>query len=326
MKAVWYEGFGPADEVLVHGELPTPEPGPGEVLVRLRASGVNPSDVKLRAGARPGARMQWSRIVPHSDGAGVIEAVGQGVDRDRVGQRVWIWNGQWRRQFGTAAEHIAVPQEQAVFLPGNVTFAEGACLGIPAMTAWAAVMGDGPVEGQRVLVTGGAGSVGRYAVQMAKIGGAEVITTVSGPGKADHAVGADHVINYREEDVAARILEITDGHGVDRVVEVDFGANLPVTEKVLAERGTVAAYASAAEMTPTLPFYPLMFRNTRLWMLIVYLLDPAMRRRGEGELTTWLEQGALSHAVAMSFPLTETAAAHRAVEAGEKLGTVVVEI
>lgn len=325
MKAVWYEGFGPADEVLVHGDLPAPEPGPGEVLVRLRASGVNPSDVKLRAGARPGARMEWPRVVPHSDGAGVIEAAGRGVDTARVGQRVWIWNGQWRRQFGTAAEYITVPEEQAVFLPGNVSFAEGACLGIPAMTAWAAVMGDGPVEGRKVLVTGGAGSVGCYAVQMARIGGAEVITTVSGPEKAAHAAMAHHVINYREEDVAARVLEITGGHGVDRIVEVDFGANLPVTGKVLAERGTIAAYASAGEMAPTLPFYPLMFRNTRLWMLIVYLLDPAMRRRGEGELITWLEQGVLEHAVATTFPLAETAAAHRAVEAGEKLGTVVVE-
>lgn len=326
MKAVWYESFGAADAVLMHGDLPAPEPGPGEVLVRLHASGVNPSDVKLRAGARAGARMEWPQIVPHSDGAGVIEAAGPGADRGRIGQRVWVWNGQWRRPHGTAAEFIAVPEAQAVFLPGNVSFAEGACLGIPAMTAWAAVMGDGPVEGQTVLVTGGAGSVGCYAVQMARIGGAEVIATVSGPGKAAHAGAAHHVVNYREEEVAARIMEITGGRGVDRIVEVDFGANLAVTEKVIAERGTIAAYASAREMTPALPFYSLMFRNTRLWMLIVYLLDPAMRRRGEAELTTWLEQGALSHAVAMKFPLAETAAAHRAVEAGEKLGTVVVEI
>lgn len=326
MRAVWYEGFGPAGDVLVNGELPDPEPGPGEVLVRLHASGVNPSDVKLRAGARPGARLEWPLVVPHSDGAGVIEAVGPGVDPARAGQRVWIWNGQWRRQFGTAAELIALPEEHAVFLPGNVSLVEGACLGIPAMTAWAAVLGDGPVEGRTVLVTGGAGSVGRYAVQMARIAGAEVITTVSGPRKASHARAAHHVINYREEDVAARVMEITAGRGVERIVEVDFGANLPVTERVIAERGTVAAYASPGVMAPSLPFYPLMFRNTRLWMLIVYLLDPAMRRRGEAELTTWLEQGALSHAVAMTFPLAETASAHRAVEAGDKLGTVVLEI
>lgn len=326
MKAVWYEGFGPAADVLVHGEMPTPAPQAGEVLVRLHASGVNPSDVKLRAGARPGATMAWPRIVPHSDGAGVIEAVGSGVEPARVGQRVWVWNGQWRRPFGTAAEYIALPAGQAVPLPDGTGFAEAACFGIPAMTAWAAVLGDGPVAGQWVLVTGGAGSVGRYAVQMARLAGARVITTVSGAAKAAHAGPADHVINYREEDVAARVLEITGGRGINRVVEVDFGANVAVTEKVIAERGTIAAYASAAAMAPVIPFYPLMFRNTRLWMLIVYLLDPEMRRRGEAQLATWLEQGALSHAVAMTFPLAETAAAHRAVEAGEKLGTVVVEI
>jgi len=325
MKAVWYEGFGPADEVLVHGDMAVPEPGAGEVLVRLHASGVNPSDVKLRAGARPGSVMAFPRIIPQSDGAGVIEAVGPGVDPARTGQRVWIWNGQWRRQFGTAAEYIVLPAEQAVFLPDTTAFNEAACFGIPAMTAWMAVLGDGPVEGQTVLVTGGAGTVGRYAIQMARLAGAEVITTVSSPEKAAHAGPADHVINYREADVAAQVMEITGGRGVERIVEVDFGANLAVTEKIIAARGTIAAYASAADMAPSIPFYPLMFKNTRLWMLIVYMLDPAMRRRGEAQLTEWLEAGALSHAVAMTFPLAECAAAHRAVEAGEKLGSVVVE-
>jgi NADPH2:quinone reductase len=326
MKAVWYEGFGPADEVLVHGDMAVPEPAAGEVLVRLHASGVNPSDVKLRAGARPGAVMAFPRIIPHSDGAGKIEAVGQGVDPARIGERVWIWNGQWQRAFGTAAEYIAIPSEQAVFLPDGTSFAEAACFGIPAMTAWTAVMGDGPVKGQTVLVTGGAGTVGRYAIQMARLAGAEVITTVSGPEKAAHAGPADHVINYREEDVAARVMEITGGRGVERIVEVDFGANAAVTEKIIAPRGTITAYASAADMTPAIPFYPLMFKNTRLWMLIVYMLDPAMRRRGEAQLTAWLEAGALNHAVAMTFPLAESAAAHGAVEAGEKLGSVVVGI
>ena len=326
MKAVWYEGFGPAGEVLVHGDMAEPAPGAGEVLVRLHASGVNPSDVKLRAGARPGAVMAFPRIVPQSDGAGVIEAVGAGVDAARVGQRVWLWNGQWRRQFGSAAEFIALPADQAVSLPEGTSFTQAACFGIPAMTAWAAVLGDGPVKDQTVLVTGGAGTVGRYAVQMARLAGAEVITTVSGPEKAAHAGPAHHVINYREEDVAARVLEITGGRGVERIVEVDFGANIAVTEKIIAERGAIAAYASAAEMTPSIPFYPLLFRNARLWFLLVYLLDPAMRRRGEAQLTEWLEAGALSHAVAQTFALADTAAAHRAVEAGEKLGSVVVEI
>lgn len=325
MKAIVYDRFGPAAEVLRLADLPTPAPGPGEVLVRLHASGVNPSDVKLRAGARPGATMAYPEITPHSDGAGVIEAVGDGVDPARAGQRVWIWNGQWRRQYGTGAEYIALPADQAVALPEGTGFAEGACFGIPAMTAWTALYFDGPIAGQTVLVTGGAGTVGRYAIQMARLGGAEVITTVSGTAKAAHAGPADHVINYREEDTAARVLDITGGRGVDRIVEVEFGGNLDATVQMIAEGGTIAAYASAAEMMPALPFYPLMFKHVRLHMLLVYLLDPATRRRGEAQLTEWLAAGQLSHAVAETHPLAETAAAHRAVEAGGKLGSVVVE-
>ena len=326
MKAVWYEGFGPAAEVLQVGEMPAPEPAPGEVLVRVRASGVNPSDVKLRAGARPGATMAFPRIVPHSDGAGVIEAVGDGVDGGRVGERVWIWNGQWRRAHGTAAEYVALPAEQAVRLPEGTRFAEGACLGIPALTAWYGVLGDGPVEGRTVLVTGGAGSVGRYAVQIARLAGATVITTVSSAEKGSHAGAADHVLNYREEQVAPRVMELTGGRGVDRIVEVDFGANQSVSQAVIAEGGTIAAYASASEMQPTLAFYPLMFRNVTLRMMLVYLLDAERRRRAEADLARWLEAGALSHAVAATFPLDRTADAHAMVEAGRKLGTVVVEM
>ncbi|MCL5777951.1 NADPH:quinone reductase [Limibaculum sp. FT325] len=326
MRAAIYRRFGPAREVLEIADLPTPDPAPGEVVVAVRASGVNPSDVKLRAGSRPGATMGWDFVVPHSDGAGEIVALGDGVPRARLGQRVWIWNGQWRRQMGTAAELIALPADQAVPLPDGTSFAEGACLGIPAMTAWATVLGDGPVDGQTLLVTGGAGTVGRYAVQMARLAGARVITTVSSAAKAAHAGPADHVIDYRREDVAERVLEITGGRGVDRIVEVDFGANLDATTRMIAEGGTIAAYASAARMTPGLPFYPLMFRNVRLWMALVYLLDPARRRRGEADLARWLDAGALSHAVASTHDLDRVADAHVAVEAGEKLGTVVVTL
>ncbi len=330
MKAVYYERFGPAAEVLVAGELPDPAPGPGEVAVRLAASGVNPSDVKLRAGARPGATMAFPQVVPHSDGAGEIEAVGEGVDPGRVGERVWIWNGQWRRAFGTAAERIALPAEQAVALPDGVGMAEAACLGIPAMTAWMTLFHDGPIEGQTVLVTGGAGAVGRYAVQMARLAGAEVITTVSGPEKAAHASRhahpPDHVIDYRREDVAERVLAITGGRGVDRIVEVEFGGNLPATVRMIAEGGTIAAYASMAAPEPALPFYPLMFRNVRLHMALDYLLEPGRRRAGEAQISRWLAEGRLDHAVAARFPLAETAAAHDAVAAGDRLGTVVVEI
>ncbi len=325
MRAVWYERFGPAAEVLEFGEMADPAPGPGEVLVRLRASGVNPSDVKLRAGARPVARMAWPRVIPHSDGAGVIEAVGAGVDPARRGERVWVWNAAWERPFGTAAEHVALPSEQAVALPDGVSFAEGACFGIPAMTAWYAVMGDGPVSGQTILVTGGAGTVGRYAVQMARAAGARVIATVSSEEKARHST-AEEWVNYRESDVAGAVMEMTGGAGVDRIVEVDFGANQAVDLALVKPGGVIAAYASAAEMAPRLDFYPFMFRDVRLHMLIVYRLAGAKRREGERQLTEWLEAGALRHAVVPGGGLADCAAAHDLVASGGKLGTVVLDI
>lgn len=324
MRAAWYEAFGAADDVLSVGQMDVPDLGAGDVLVRLYASGINPSDVKLRAGARPGAVMAYPRVVPHSDGAGVIEAVGEGVARD-VGERVWIWNGSWQRAFGTAAEFIVVPAEQAVRLPGGVSFAEGACLGIPAMTAWYALYKEGPIEGQTVLVTGGAGTVGRYACQMAALGGARVITTVSSEAKAAHAGAADWV-NYRDVDVATAVTELTGGTGVDRIVDVDFGVNQATSVEVIKPGGVIASYASAGDMVPALQFYPLMFKDVTLRMLIVYQLRGAMRRAGEAALTAWLEQGALRHAVVPGGGLDDIAAAHELVAAGDKLGTVVLEI
>lgn len=325
MKAVFYERFGPAGEVLNLGEMQEPVAGPGEVLVRLHASGINPSDVKLRAGARVGAVMAYPRVVPHSDGAGVIAAVGAGVDRARIGERVWVWNAGWQRAFGTAAEYVALPAEQAVRLPDGVGFAQGACFGIPAMTAWYAVMGDGPVAGQTILVTGGAGSVGRYAVQMARAAGARVIATVSSEAKAAHST-AEEWVNYRQTDVADAVMEMTGGAGVDRIIEVDFAANQAASLALIKAGGTIAAYASASKMAPELSFYPFMFKNVRLHMLIVYQLGGALRRAGERQLTDWLEEGALSHAVVPGGGLADCAAAHDLVAAGQKLGTVVLDI
>jgi NADPH:quinone reductase len=326
MKAVWYERFGPAGDVLVRGEMPNPVPGPGEVLVRVRASGVNPSDVKMRAGARPGAVMGFPRIVPHSDGAGVIEAVGAGVDPARVGQRVWIWNAQWQRAQGTAAEHVALPQRLVVPLPEGTTFAEGACLGIPAMTAWYALFGDGAdLAGQTVLVTGGAGTVGRYACQMARLGGARVITTVSSAEKAAHSTCPEWV-NYRESDVVDAVMAMTGGAGVDRIVEVDFGGNQAASLALVKPGGVIAAYASAGEMTPELAFYPFMFKNVTLRMLIVYQIEAAAQSRGAAQVNRWLTAGDLSHAVVDGGGLSDCAAAHEKVEAGEKLGTVVLSV
>lgn len=326
MKAVWYERFGPAAEVLNIGEMPDPSPGPGEVLVRVSASGVNPSDAKLRAGARPGAVMAYPRVIPHSDGAGVIEAVGDGVDPGRVGQRVWLWNSGWQRAFGTAAELIALPEVQARALPDGTSFEEGACFGIPAMTAWYALFGDGAdLAGRTVLVTGGAGTVGRYACQMARLAGARVITTVSSEEKARHST-AEEWINYRDGNVAEAVMEMTGGEGVDRIVEVDFGANQDASLEVIRPGGVIASYASASEMSPELAFYPLMFKNVTLRMLIVYHIPERVQARGAAQLAGWLDDGALSHAVVAAGSLENAAEAHDIVMAGRKLGTVVLSV
>jgi NADPH2:quinone reductase len=326
MKAAYYDRNGPADEVLQVAELPMPAPGPGEVLVRLKASGVNPSDVKSRAGLR--AKMAYPRVVPHSDGAGVIEAVGAGIDPARVGERVWLWNGQWQRPFGTAAEYIALPSFQAPHLPDGVPYEAGACLGIPAMTAHRCVFADGPVAGQTILVTGGAGAVGHYAVQLARWGGATVIATVSGADKAAHAreAGADHVVNYKTDDVAQRVKEITKGQGVDRVIEVEFGGNLQTTLACLKANGVIAAYASSAVMEPKLPFYPMMFQGITLRTVLVYILPEAARRQSIQDINQALVQGALVHAIAETYPLDRIVAAHEVVESGLGIGNVVVSI
>ncbi|WP_170608402.1 NADPH:quinone reductase [Ruegeria arenilitoris] len=325
MKAITYREFGPAADVLEVTDMPVPSPGPGEVLVRVKASGINPSDVKLRGGARPGAAMQYAVVIPHSDGAGVIEAVGAGVDAARIGERVWIWNAHWQRAFGTGAEYVALPSEQAVFLPDTTSFAEGACFGIPAMTAWYALYCDGSIADKTVLVTGGAGSVGRYACQMATLGGARVITTVSSEEKAAHS-GAAEWINYRTQDVTEAVFDLTGGEGVDRIIEVDFAANQEASLSLIRPGGTIASYASASRMRPELDFYGFMFKNIRLHMLIVYQLDASARRRGEDQLSQWLEQRALGHAVVLGGHLTDAAKAHVQVETGEKLGTVVLEV
>ncbi|MDE2791556.1 MAG: NADPH:quinone reductase [Paracoccaceae bacterium] len=323
MKAVWYETQGPANEVLVLGDTPIPQPGPGDVLVRLHASGCNPSDVKLRAGARP---MGFDRIIPHSDGAGVIVATGGGITKDRIGQRVWIWNGQWQRSMGSCAEYIALPETQAVRLPEETGFAEGACLGIPAMTAYRCVTAGGPVEGTSVLVTGGAGTVGRYAIQIAAALGATVTTTVSTPEKAEYArkAGAHHIVNYRDEDAAEAIMDLTGG--VDRIVEVEFGANLDITAQIIKPNGVIAAYGSAGDMTPVLPFYPLMFKDVTLRMVLVYLLTESARKASIDGLMALLEAGQLTHSVAENFELAETVEAHQSVERAGKMGSVVVTI
>ena len=323
MKAIWYEANGAARDVLTYGEMPTPEPGAGEVLVRLHASGVNPSDWKTRGGSRP---MTAARIIPHSDGAGVISAVGSGVDSSRIGTRVWVWNGQWKRPFGTAAEFIALPSAQAMPLPDSVSFEAGACFGIPVLTALRALLTDGGVAGQSVLVAGGAGSVSHYAIQFAKrLGARQVITTVSSTAKAAHAsaAGADACIDYKREDVAARVKELTSGRGVDRVVEVDLGGNIALLRDVLAQDGICAAYGSNTALV-TIPFSPMLVSGAAIRFFIVYELSAAARAECEAVLARFLAEGGVQHTVAATMPLAGCVAAHELVEAGTAMGNVVL--
>lgn len=323
MKAVWYEQLGAANEVLVYGDMTAPTPGPGEVRIAVRVSGVNPIDVKKRMGGR--GAMASGRVIPHFDGAGIIEAVGEGVSAGRVGERVWFYEAQWQRDFGAAAELVSLPAHLAVPLPEGIDFEVGACLGIPALTAYGAVLADGPVRGQTVLVTGGAGAVGRYAVQIAKLSGACVITTVSSDEKAALAAsgGADEVVNYKTTNVAERLLELTSGRGVDRVVEVEFGGNIETNLKAVRIGGTIATYASQADPEPKLPFYAMMYRSLVVRLVIVFQLDGELKQQGVRDLTEWLRAGKLSHDIGPRFALAETAKAHEAVEGGA-IGKVLV--
>jgi len=331
MQAAFYERTGPAAEVLQFADLPDPQPGPGELRVRLRWSGVNPSDVKSRAGLRNPV-MPFPRIVPHSDGMGVVDAVGEGVAADRIGQRVWVWNAAWGRPFGTAAQYIVLPQAQAVALPDNVADEAGACLGIPALTALHAVLMPGSdgagVAGQRVLVAGGAGAVGHYAVQFARLlGAAQVIATTSTAEKAAlaRAAGADVTIDYRQADAAAQLREATQGQGVDRIIELDIAANAALDVDALRPGGDLVVYGSGA--TPfELPFFPLIAKNLNLRFFIVYHLAPADRQRCEAALTGWLHRGALQHNIAQRLPLAQIAEAHDAVAQGRVAGNLVVAI
>jgi NADPH2:quinone reductase len=272
--------------------------------------------------------MGFPLIVPHQDGAGIIDAVGPGVPASRIGERVWLYIVQWQRAWGTAAEFTIVPSRLAVTLPENTTFAEGACLGIPAVTAHRCVFADGPVAGQTVLVTGGAGAVGHYAVQLAKWAGATVIATVSSDEKAALALaaGADHAVNYRTGDTAAAILELTGGAGVDRVVDVDFGANLPVSVKVLKPNGVISSYASSAVPEPTLPYYAVMSKNLTLRPVLIYTMPEGAKDDATGDILQLVEAGRLMHVIGARFPLDRIAEAHQAQESGKITGNIVVEV
>ncbi len=327
MRAAFYERAGAAREVLTIGDLPTPEAGPGEVRVKVAWSAVNPSDVKSRAAVRS-KTLPFPRIVPHSDGAGVIDQVGAGVDPARLGERVWTWNAAWMRPFGTAAEFVVLPAAQAVPLPEGVDLAVGACLGIPALTALHAVLVDGGVEGKSVLVSGGAGAVGHYAIQFARIHGArQILATVSSEEKAElaRAAGADLAVNYKTEDWVAKCMEATGGAGLDRIIEVDAAANVKSDLAALRPEGRIVVYGSGAPEIPV-PFGPAILKNIRFSFFIVYNLSVEDRAYAVGNLTELLASNRLEHNIAVRLPLPRIAEAHELVEQGAAIGKVLLEI
>lgn len=317
MRAVFYERQGAAEDVLVFGDLPQPRPAAGEVLVRIHVSGINPSDIKNRTGFV--AKMAFPRIVPHQDGAGVIEAVGEGVAPNRIGERVWIFEAQTGRAGGTAAEYVTVPAANAVRLPDGTSFDIGASLGVPALTAHRCLFADGDLRGRRVLVQGGAGVVGSAAIQLAKWAGAWVAATVRRPEQQEVArqAGADLVLDRNGADVAAEIKAQTKNEGVDRIVEVDFAANMELDLACLANGGVVSVYAArdAAERVPV-PMVPSMVGNCAVRFVYVYTMPSNAKKIAISDLTDCLQAKSYNPKIGIVLPLPRTFEGHLAVEAG----------
>ena len=327
MRAITYSEFGMSTDVLKLRELPVPKADKGEVLVSLEYSGSNPSDAKSRAGNRPGiTKPQFEQIVPNSDGSGIITAVGEGVEKTRIGQRVWIWNGQWQRPNGTAAEYITVPSNQAVEMPDDMSFETGACLGIPGLTASYCTLGDGPVKGKTVFVSGGAGAVGHTCIQLAKWSGANVIASGSENG-FEHIrdAGADHVFDYRDPDLSKKILDICPA-GVDRAIEVEFGENVNLLHKIVRQNGEISLYGGAKNMNPTFPFGPYLFKALKINIALIYILPKQDRDLAIQALHDAHSDGALKMAVGGLFNLEECALSHDATLTPGRKGSVLIKL
>ena len=326
MKAAWYEQQGPAAEVLAIGDLPDPEPGPGEVRIRIVASGINPGEVKKRQDVY-GVGMPYPRVIPHSDGAGTIDGVGEGVSGSRIGERVWCYGAQSYRPFGTAAEYVVVPSAQAVSLPDGVSFEQGACLGIPGITAHRAVHVAGPVEGRTVLVQGGAGAVGQCAVALARQAGAHVIAAVR--SERDQAVaqraGAHEVVRTDglSDREAVETIRNLASQGVDHVVEVAFDANVKVDEELLMLNGSIATYATS-NSSPSIPFWPLVFKNVRMFFLGSDDFAAEAKAAAAQGLNEALEGGWPGYEIGKVFPLERIAEAHEAVEGRRESRRIIV--
>jgi len=326
MRAAWYTGFGKAEEVLKVGEFETPEPEASEVKIRVYASGVNPSDTKKRLGANP-ALLDDGPVIPNSDGAGEIVSVGDGVSPARIGERVWVYNAQYGRQFGTSAEYVCLPSDYAIILPESADYNTGAMMGIPAMTAHRCVFADGSVEGQTLLITGGAGRVGYYAIQWAKQYGATVISTASSDASKEQCnnAGADLVVGHPSDESVSEILDYTDGKKIDRIIEGDFGANLLPVLEVLKVGGTIATYSSMTDMNPSIPFVRMMFMDITIRMVLVYEMPEEAKEHAAKDITAMLGQNRFDNRVAKEYSLDDIASAHALIESGKPHGSVIIK-
>src|ERR1700685_21025 len=324
MRAAWYEKQGPARDGLVVGEMPAPSPAAGEVRIRIAASGINPGDVKKRQDSF-GIGMPYPRVIPHSDGSGTVDAVGEGVSREWIGRRVWCYGAQSYRPFGTAAEYTVVPLRQVVQLPKSSSLEQGACLGVPAITAHRAVHVGGSVEGRTVLVQGGAGAVGACAVQLAHRAGARVIATCRSESDREIAsrAGADEVV-LPGENFAKRIRALAPD-GVHHIVEVAFGANIKTDAEVLAQDGSIATYATNTPM-PEIPVWQLVFVNARLFFVGSDDVPAEAKIEATRDINKSLEAGWKGLDIAEIVPLDQIARAHELVEHPLKPGRVIVAI
>jgi NADPH2:quinone reductase len=322
MQAVWYERKGHAQDVLRHGELPSPQPGPGQVRVQVMASAVGSDDVSARGGAPGDEAMRFPFVVPHQDGAGWIDEVGYGVSRRRIGERVWLFMAQWQSPWGTAAQFSLVPQERAVRLPAGVSLAEGACVGLPAVTAHRVVTACGGVEGKRVLIRGGTGAVGFYALQMAKhFGASHVTAVVDGEERTARAAwaGADLVIDQHTGGT-----DLSGEADYDRIIEADLDANVEADARLLAQHGVIVCYGRKCR-DARLPFSALQAKHATLCTTPVYTLSEGAREQAVADVNRMLEEGSLKHQIYASLPLVDTALAHRLLEGRKAVGRILVE-
>ena len=326
MKACWFDAFGAAHDVLQQGYWPT-RARSRRGLVQLHTTGVNPSDVKKRAGGFPDL-LAAGPVIPHSDGAGVITAVGEGVSPSRVNERVFVYQAQYGRQLGTAAETVALDSTRAPVLPDAASFEVGACIGIPIMTAHRCVFADGPVAGQLILVTGGAGRVGHYTIQWAHRAGARVFATASNEEDATacREAGAEAMVNHRVPDWGKAVLDLTEGQKIDRVIDVEFGANLPELLNCVRIGATIATYSSTVVPEPALPFRTMMFMDLTVRMVIVYAMPEEAKAQAVADTRAALTEGGLQHRIAQTLPFEQMAKAHEVIEEGSVRGCVVVTI